>query len=89
MQVERQETSFLTYGWRRAATAYLVDAALLQDVHVHDDVLVVELDLVLHVIEQASDLGGEVEHVGGLVLLEEGADGVGVARDESRGERRT
>mmetsp|Transcript_11598 Transcript_11598/g.41722 ORF Transcript_11598/g.41722 Transcript_11598/m.41722 type:complete len:247 (-) Transcript_11598:200-940(-) len=49
---------------------YVSLVALLEDVVVHDDVVPPELYLVLHIREQTADLGGEVDHVRGHVLVE-------------------
>ena len=53
--------------------------ALLEDVVVHVHVVPPELHLVLHVGEETAHLGREVDDVGGLVLVEDGSHGGGVA----------
>jgi len=53
--------------------------ALLEDVVVHVDVVPPELHLVLHVGEKTAHLGREVDHVGRLILVEDGSHRGGVA----------
>ena len=50
----------------------LVDPTTLHDIVVEENVLAKELDLLGQVGKETADLGGEVQHVGGLVLLKEG-----------------
>ena len=54
---------------------YLVNPAALHDVVIDHDVLAVELHLLLHVSEEPSDLGREVDDPGGLVPLEDRVHG--------------
>lgn len=53
--------------------------AQLHHVHVHDDVVIVKLDLVLHVVEQAADLGSQMDHVIRLILFKTSARSLTVA----------
>ena len=47
--------------------------AQLHHVHVHDNVIIVKLHLVGHVVEQTSDLSSQVNNVGRLVFLKNSA----------------
>ena len=60
--------------------AYLEFTAELHNIHVHNDVIIVKLDLVLHVVEKTADLGSKMDNVVGLVLLKTRARGFTIAR---------
>ena len=55
--------------WKQWELSYLVLEGALEDVVINLDVLPEEVDLVLHVLEEAPDHGGQVNDVCGLVLL--------------------
>ena len=67
---ERQERHEEKKLWKQCKRpSYLVLEGALEDVVINLDVLPEEIDLVLHVLEEPADHGGQVNDVRGLVLL--------------------
>ena len=71
MQVDKQEISFFTYASyiHIKKAFYLKFLAHFHDIHIHDNVVVVEFYLVCRVVEETSDLGSKVDHIIRFVLF--------------------
>ena len=61
--------------------------AQFHHIHVHNDVVIVELHLVIHVVEQTTDLGSQMDHICWLVLLKHGTSGRTIPIHEPRIQR--